>query len=104
MGLHAFSGCRLYLRPRYAGGGLRRGFGAPSVGTPDGDANCNGSSSHPALPRITGRGENQPTGQRGWTLVELLVVIGIGALLLGMVVTLGTAVYRAAMSLKHSVR
>jgi hypothetical protein len=33
-----------------------------------------------------------------------LVVIGIGALLLGMVLTLGAAVYRAAMNLKHSGR
>jgi type II secretory pathway pseudopilin PulG len=36
-------------------------------------------------------------------LVELLVVIGIIALLLGMVVTVGAAVYRAAMGLKHGV-
>jgi prepilin-type N-terminal cleavage/methylation domain-containing protein len=41
--------------------------------------------------------------RRGWTLVELLVVIGIIALLLGMVVTVGAAVYRAAMGLKHGV-
>ena len=40
---------------------------------------------------------------RGMTLVEIIVVIGLIALLLGLIVPAGVLVWRAALSLKHQI-